>query len=76
MDASNRIMEVLLRNQEPSKFIQEVCMISLSQIENQHIFLLNQIFVDILRQRMTEKNMQLSQTLLGSKNKKKKNKKK
>jgi hypothetical protein len=53
-------MEVLLKNQEPHKFIQELCMINLSNGSPDHSFLLHRIFVDILRERMRKSKVTTS----------------
>jgi hypothetical protein len=44
-------MKVLLKNQEPRKFILELCMVTLEGVEEQTMLTLKQIFVDILRER-------------------------
>lgn len=71
-----REYEVLIKSQEPSKFIQEVCMVSMQHISNDNLFLLNQIFVDIIREKKASGYLSLVQSQQQAKNKKKKDKKK
>ena len=51
-ESSTRIMEVLINYQEPQKFIADLCMVSLSRVDDFTIYQLNQVFVNILKERL------------------------
>lgn len=53
-EASQRIMQVLFRSQEPKKFVQELCMVSVESMEDQALYQQKKLFVEIIRERLLE----------------------